>query len=237
MQQNPHNNKVPSVSKNLLICWDSNRKFIDTRRLCNLKTTEFVSTATLDNVYHTVNRCTHVNLQTIFIHCGTNDAEQQDISSLLKSFHEIVLLIKNKYSEANIIISKLLPRKDGINRKVSALNRALDAEFSNMPNVSVISHNNINNSFNNTANGNFDSILTDDKHLAQTAAPMFAGNIKYALRKANALPDTNQSDPNAKMFHGNRISSNSAPTSDTTNDPSKKTQLCEAMMQVLNRFF
>ena len=55
----PSNRKIPvnntsqasktshNTAKNLLICWDSNRKHIDTRRLCSLVTTEFVATPML----------------------------------------------------------------------------------------------------------------------------------------------------------------------------------------------
>ena len=213
-----------------------------------------MATPVLKDVYFAIESCAQTELQTILVHCGTNDAEYSDIPEILRSFHNILSLISNKYSNANIIISQLLPRKDGLNDKITAINRSIDTEFSNVPNIFIIKHGNINTRFENEKNnqGNSASILQDNKHLSKNAAPMFAGNIKYALRKLNMLPSKSypgynyQAGDDATKAHQqqNRVFAKDA-VSPTSNFPavnnieisSKKTLFCEAMMQVFDRFF
>ena len=238
-------NKSPhKAPKNLLICWDSNKKYINTRRLCSLNTTEFASTPVLQNVYKTIVNCTITSLKTILIHCGTNDAEYYDISHIIQSFRDIVLL-NNKFSNINIIISSLLPRKDKINDKIQEINKAIEAEFSNNENITIIFHKNLNSRFESEKNSSTlsSSILQDEKHLAQRAAPMFAGNIKFALRRSNMLPSergfrrknaelTGQvSSKPADIFQSQRDH-----TAGATDQVSRKSLFCEAMLEVFDRF-
>ena len=238
-------------SKNLLICWDSNRKHIETRRLCSLNTTDFVATPMLNDVYRAIENSTHTQLKTILIHCGTNDAEQKDVHEIINAYKHILNLISRKYANTTVIISQLLPRKDILNNKIIDINQSLNNEFSNNDKINIIFHKNINSRFEseNTDASNAASILRDNKHLSQTAAAMFAGNLKYALRRANILPGKNeiQYDKN-KPANSPNITANQNkepifssqslhPNSNTNKQTSKKTLFCEAMMEVFDRIF
>ena len=122
-------------------------------------------------------------------------------------------------------------------------------EFANAKNITIIFHKNLNSSFEAERNspGHGASILQDEKHLAQRAAAMFAGNIKFALRKTNMLPSKTSSQKNTAestrntsiTHHEEPAYTHPLPKEDETNSMdrvSRKSLFCEAMLKVFDRF-
>ena len=159
---------------------DSNRKFIDFRKLWTLKGSKRHKCSNLASVKNTVER-NKLPLKFCFINAGVNDIDNKEPSIIMKELVDIITLLRHKHPGIKIVISEITPRKDSWNRQVNEFNDMLRdlGEFSD---VFLVDQSNLRNS-------DVSSTLWDDRHIHKRAIPRFAGNIKRALRKAYGYPE------------------------------------------------
>ena len=100
------------------MCFDSNRKFINFRKLWTLKGSKRRRTSTLDSVKMAVERENATNVKYFLISVGTNDIDNKEPNAILEQYIEIVDLLRRKYPGIKIIINQLPPRKTNYDDKV-----------------------------------------------------------------------------------------------------------------------
>ena len=180
-QANSNRNSTKNKTE-LLVCWDSNRKVVDQKRLWKHENTQYEITPTLNDVFHIISNNHFPSLSCVLIHCGTNDLEDSNESgtTIMKKLTTLVNIINSKYPDTKVLISELLPRKDDLDNAVMEVNDNLFNKYSNSrnsPNVYVVEHRHFR-SLSKT------ELLRDNKHLRPELGKRFAGSLRKGLRWA-----------------------------------------------------
>ena len=166
----------------ILLCMDSNRKFINFRKLWTLKGSRKHNCSTLTSVKETLKRENMGKLDYCFISVGINDIDTKEPRIILKEYEDIINLLRRKHAGIKIIVSEITPRKDQFIAQVVELNQLLKDLCNVSDYLFLVDHSNL-------FNSNVNDILYDTRHLHRRVIPRFAGNIKRALRKAYGLPE------------------------------------------------
>jgi hypothetical protein len=122
----------------------------------------------------------------IVMHCGTNDIDENSAETTASEIMNAAARATDKY-QCQVYVSKLLPRKDELNKKAQHTNNQLIDQLAGQrfPNIKIIHHENISTRH-----------LYDDKHLKYNSgrndelsgAQLFASNMYQAVYKQTA-PD------------------------------------------------
>ena len=119
-------------------------------------------------------------LKYLFISVGCNDLKTQSPHELFTSISRFVQRVWNKYPDLKIIISEVTPRMDlaSADVKVKEANILLNQFSQSFPNLYLTNNSNLRKPAN---------YFPDGIHLQHHIIPLFASNIKRALRKAYGI--------------------------------------------------
>ena len=109
------------------------------------------------------------NVKQIWVHVGTNDTNNNEPSKVIKCIEENLGNMKNTFPEAEILTSKLIPRKSGkYTKRIKEINEFLEVycKQNYMPLVKYKIDENM---------------LDDDKHLNRKGFQIMLGTLKYVL--------------------------------------------------------
>ena len=102
-----------SAETELLICMDSNRRYIDYRKLWTLKGSRRWSCGNLFRLRENVENKENIkNLKYILINVGVNDLDQKSGEDVFKDLTNTIDVIRNKFEGITIILSEITPRND-----------------------------------------------------------------------------------------------------------------------------
>ena len=161
----------------LVMCMDSNGKYLDKRKLWDLDGTKYEKTFTLDEVSNVVDRDIQYNkLKYFFISVGCNDCDSEDAESVVEKLKNIVSRLKSRYPSIKTIVSEITPRQDNRDEIVKEANVLINRFVENSDRVYVVRNSNLRNS-------NY-TFHEDNKHISSECIAKFAANIKHALRVA-----------------------------------------------------
>ena len=183
---NNNTNNRNSNDVDIIMCIDSNRKFINFRKLWTLKGTKRRRSGNLASVKMAIEREKATNVKYFLISVGTNDIDEKDPSSILDEYVEIVELLRRKYPAISIIINQLPPRKLRHDDKVQAMNQLLTEMCHGKDFLYLVNQDGL--------RSDVDRNMYDDKHIHRRAVYIFAGNIKRTLRKAYGIPEPQRDD-------------------------------------------
>ena len=161
------------------MCFDQKRKFLDFRKLWTLKGSKRIPCNTITKLSKVIHETSIKKLEYILISSGCNDLDTKTPNQVAEDIRNAIDLIKKKYPEIKIILSKVTPRKDEKDELVRECNVQLSELYDNEPSVFIVDHDNL-------RDENY-SMLFDTKHIHRRAVPLFASNIKRALRKAYGI--------------------------------------------------
>ena len=183
---NSTNNTNRNTDADIIMCFDSNRKFINFRKLWTLKGTKRRKSGNLASVKMAIEREKATNVKYFLISVGTNDIDEKEPNAILDEYVEIVDLLRRKYPGIKVIINQLPPRKTSNDEKVQAVNKRLadlcdQNDFLYLVNQDGLRNDIVRNMY-------------DDKHIHRRAFYIFAGNIKRTLRKAYGIPEPKRDD-------------------------------------------
>ena len=181
---------IPAVVNKAVFLCDSNGKFLDKRKLFpsgqeftffRCPKIEHASTILQDEINQ---QSEHPQL--IVIHSGTNDlTTTTPIDDFISDVSVLITQASTKFPKSKVIYSTLLPRADISLHTLSKINTKLIDSCSTLPNVHLVSHENI-------FSKGLD-VLHDNKHLKKRHLGLFAANLVAAIR-GRAKP--RRSDPN-----------------------------------------
>ena len=175
----PDNNQIGThAPENLeiLMCFDSNGKYLDRKKLWRVKDSEFRRCSTLSQLSQLINNYHIKDLKYILISVGTNDLDDKDHLQVLDEMKCILSEIRYKYPGIKIIINEFTPRKDSRDREVQLFNHILGEYAKNHGDITIASQYNM-------RDPTF-SMIDDDKHVKQIKIPKYASNIIRALKAA-----------------------------------------------------
>ena len=126
----------------------------------------------------------------ILIHSGTNDPTPTTlIDDFISEMFVFITQVSTMFPKSKIVYSTLLPRADISLHNLSKINTNLLDSCSSLPNVHMLSHENI-------FSKGLD-VLHDNKHLKKRHLGLFAANLVAAIRgRANKPPRSVPSQPN-----------------------------------------
>ena len=163
------------------MCLDSNRKFINFRKLWTLRGSSRHRSGQLSSVKRVVEQCKAKNVKHFLISVGTNDIDLKDRDEIISKYVEIIELLRSKYPGIKITISELPPRKDKYDDKVRKFNALLGDLCEQSEDLFLAIQEKL--------RDDIQRNMYDDKHIHRRAIHIFAGNIKRTLRKAHGLPE------------------------------------------------
>ena len=160
------------VKEDILLLVDSNGAKIDENKLSRDHSCKKVFTPTWTHVkdfLEVINTEFLGNVKQIWVHVGTNDTDNNDPLKVIQIMEINLALIKRTFPEAEIFISKIIPRKsmkflqciDDINKFLASYCRQHDLSL-----------------FKYKADAN---MLDDEKHLNRKGFQIMLGALKYVL--------------------------------------------------------
>ena len=163
----------------LLLCFDSNGKHIDRKKLWKKNDSEYKQCGSLHKLAEEINKLPYKSLKYILISVGTNDLDVKDHEQVLGELEIIISDIRSRFSGIKFIINEFLPRRDNRNNEVVKFNAGLTEYARGHHDITIASQQNITDM----------SMLYDAKHLLESKVPIYAKNIIIALLEAYGIRD------------------------------------------------
>ena len=124
LDENSGNNKGDFTE--LLICFDSNGKFIERKKLWKVDKSDFKRCATLHSVSQVIESGTPGHgIQYLLLNVGTNDLDNKDHVQVFDEMKFLLEQIRKKYRGIKIIVSEIIPRNDSRDQEGQAFNELL----------------------------------------------------------------------------------------------------------------
>ena len=169
-----HDNELTIFDHDVLYFVDSNLKNMKADIMKNGVTGLRLMTYKLEQIHDVISNATIVrHPQKIFVHCGTNhlDYRVHSTTELEDEYIKTLELLEEKFPTTEIIISSLLPRKEGsVNRLVRQFNDFLDGISSTALNVRYMRNHNV-----------ARSMLTGQRHINEKGFSILLSNIRFTL--------------------------------------------------------
>lgn len=167
-------NQTPETKKDIIICFDSNKRFINFRKLWTLDGSKRMTCYTLKSVQTVIRNESAIDVKYFFMNVGVNDIGKNTPEIIIEEYKTIIRMLKEKYPDIKIIISEVTPRKGDLNKDVMKVNKLLAELCENVDFLFLVNHSNLQDKF----------TLYDDRHIHKRVVPRFAANIKRTLRLA-----------------------------------------------------
>ena len=168
--------KVDNNTK-LVMCMDSNSKFLIPRKLWDIKGTDFQRCYTIHEVKNLVQRkITYTNLQYFMISVGCNDLDRKSPVEVFNSMKEVVTELRHTYPGIKVILAEVTPRMDDKDQAVEEINVLINNYKNTTENIYIIKNSNL-------RDPKF-FYPNDSKHIRKNCIGLFASNIKRGLRAA-----------------------------------------------------
>ena len=169
----PNRKKTPRI----LICMDSNQKFIDKNRFWNINESSWKSCYTIQQVNRLFENETFSNeLECVLISCGVNDIDSKAGRNVADELFHSVMGIHHQYPKITIVVNEITPRGDEKNKDVNTCNERLKELLGNrrFPSIYLQDQQGIRSQ----------SCLYDSKHIRKSFINKFVTNLKFGLRRA-----------------------------------------------------
>ena len=175
-RENISDNRVTEDNKTeLIMCFDSNSKYIDFRRLWTLNGTKVKSCGNWREVNKIVDEKTkYTNLKYFFTNVGCNDLDYHKGDEVFNNMKHTIEKLKTKYPGIKIIISEITPRMDELDIEVKVTNTLLNQYVKRTEDTYITWNSNLRDP----------DFFYDTKHIKDTCIARFAANIKRGLNKA-----------------------------------------------------
>ena len=164
--------EVAKDALELLMCFDSNGKHIDRKKLWKKNGSEYKQCGSLHKLSEEINKLPYTSLKYILISVGTNDLDEKDHEQVLAELEFMIIDVRARFPGIKFIINELLPRRDERNSEVGKFNFKLGEYGKTQPDITIASQNNITDM----------SMFYDAKHLLESKVPIYAKNIIIAIR-------------------------------------------------------
>ena len=160
----------------ILMCFDSNGKHIDRKKLWKLNNSVYKRCPTIFSVSHLIKNEDIKDLKYILLSIGVNDLDDKDHTQVFGEMRTLINQIRLKYPGIKIIIGEATPRNDARDEEVKRYNRLLKDFASDNADTTVAMHENLRDPT--------WSMYYDAKHIHEQKIAKFAANFIRALKVA-----------------------------------------------------
>ena len=170
----------PFIDNNteIIMCFDSNGRFINLRKLWTLKGTQVKSCGNLAEVNKIIDsNIKYTKLKYFFMNVGCNDLDNHNAEEVFRKIQNTSEKLKMLHPDLKIIVSEIIPRMDDKDDRVKETNLLLNKYVHTVGNIYVVHNYNLRDP----------DFFTDAKHLRENCIPRLAANIKRSLYKAYNL--------------------------------------------------
>ena len=164
----------------LLVCMDSNGRYIEPKKLWKVRGSEYKKCSTLYDVHNTFKSFESSRIEHALICVGVNDLDDKEHNQVFSVAELLINEIRSKHNNIKI------PRKDGRDPEVIAFNQLLESYAKQHSDVTIVVHNNLRDSSWSMFKRN------DIKHIRNDKVVKFAGNIIGALKKAYGISNKSE---------------------------------------------
>ena len=126
------------VKCDIVILIDSNRRFINKKRLSPNQKVYMLPCGSINQVKKILSDLVFFGQHTLVLHFGVNDFETMSPQESCKSMRNVLLLCKEKFKTEKVIVSGITPRKDELNSEVKLANQSIMNEISKEPFKDII---------------------------------------------------------------------------------------------------
>ena len=208
----------------LIMCMDSNGKYLDKRKLWDLNGTKHEKKFTLDEVHDFIDQdINYTNLKYFFMSVGCNDCDTLDAETVVDKLKSIVAKLKSRYPLIKIIVSEITPRKDDRDEIVKDANVLINRFVKESEKVFVVRNSNL-------RNRNY-TFHEDNKHISSGCIAKFAANIKHALRVAYGRK---KFEPASQHLHNTTYNNYSSQQPSQTQIQQQQQQQIQQLLWFLN---
>ena len=127
----------------LLVCMDSNGRYIEPKKLWKVRGSEYKRCSTLYDARITFKSFESSRIEHTLIWVGVNDLDDKDHKQVFGEAELLINEIRSKHHDIKIIFSEITPRKDGREPEVIAFNQLLESYAKQQSDVTIVVHNNL----------------------------------------------------------------------------------------------
>lgn len=172
----------------LLLCMDSNRRYIDKRRLWTVRNSRWLECGNMSELSNKLSGEEFKCLECVLINVGVNDTDTKTGKNIHKEITEIITRLRIDHHNLKIILCELTPRCDDRDVEVIDCNKLLYESYKHDDKIFIVEHSNMRDVSH--------SMFSDTKHVSQVAVGRFAANLKKGLRAAFGVSRWRTSDGN-----------------------------------------
>ena len=171
-------------SLEILMCFDSNGKYIDRKKLWKLNNSDYKRCSTLHNVRELIKELQIKQLKYVMICVGVNDIDNKEHNQIFEEMMSLINEIRTKFPGIKLVISEITPRRDARDAEVKKFNSLLNSFAVNEGDVTVINQSNLRDPT--------WSMYSDDKHIRENKIAKYASNIIRSLKTAYKINNKNE---------------------------------------------
>ena len=162
----------------VMLC-DSNRKFLNINRLCNIRNSKMIPCNTTTKAMEIIDTPRFKVNKALIINTGVNDVERLTPEEIINNQIKLVEKAMSAFPGAKIILSDITPRDDKFDVEGPTINDGIDRVIKSYRNVFHVYNGNL----------RYSDYYHDVKHLSRKyGVPALARNIKSVLREAFQSP-------------------------------------------------
>ena len=167
--------KTNSVdSTHAVFLCDLNGKYLNTKMFSSNKSIEYFRCPTIAKARAIIHNDLSDSPQLLIIHTGTNDLTMTTpTDEFISEVSSFITETATKFPKSKLIYSTLTPRGDIPAATITRINEQLIAGLSHLPNVHLVSHNNL--------FAEEIDLLHDTKHIKRRRIGLFASNLIDAI--------------------------------------------------------
>ena len=105
-QSSTNNRDILMGNQEILMCFDSNGKYLDRKKLWKVEKSLFTRCSTLFNISQVIKELNVKEIKYVLISVGCNDLDEKDHSQVLDEMKSLIKQIKEKFQELNSSLMK-----------------------------------------------------------------------------------------------------------------------------------
>ena len=166
----------------LLLCFDSNRRYLDMKKLWKVKNSQMKACSTIYDVSQIFeSNQFESTLKYVLLNVGMNDLDTKDHTQVFGEAELLFDQIRSKLPGIKLIISEITPRADQKDPEVKAYNHLLNNYATGCSDITVATHSNLRDPTWSMFKAN------DVKHIRKDGMGKFASNLIRALKTAYGI--------------------------------------------------
>ena len=176
-----------SMETELLICMDSNSKYLKREKIWNPRTTTWKHTANINEAAKVISNCATAP-KCFLIQTGVNDTDSKAGHLVASELIALIRKIRHKFGDVRIVLSEITPRNDRGDSVVMEANAIIKQQLANDKCTFLVNYDRIRSGSAADYLALFDDNGNDERHFSPHSIRRLAARLKGGLRWAFEIP-------------------------------------------------